>query len=292
MRTFCTLHPAAAMVYFVCVIGVAMFSTDPRIAVLSLCGAIVFYAMQRQKGLWRDLLVGAAVFAVLALANPLFSHNGRTVLFFVNGRPITWEAMAYGMTFAAVVLAMIFWFKSFQIVMTSDKLLFLFGRAAPRLSMILCSTLRYIPLFRKQTQRIREAQTAMGLYAGDNVMDDTKGTLRVFSVMVTWSLENAMDTADTMKSRGYGIGRRTLYSEYRWRPADIGVLTASLLLGGAAIVGMAMGGARFVYYPRLTPPTNMPAMWLTMIAYALLAWLPTYCELKENLRWRYCRSKI
>ncbi len=66
---------------------------------------------------------------------------------------------------------------------------------------------RFIPLFRRQAERVSLSQKAMGLYAGDNYMDKARGAARVFSILLTWSLENAIDTAASMRARGYGIKR-------------------------------------------------------------------------------------
>ena len=36
------------------------------------------------------------LFLLVAVTNPLFSHNGVTPLFFLNGNPVTLEALLYG----------------------------------------------------------------------------------------------------------------------------------------------------------------------------------------------------
>ena len=40
--------------------------------------------------------------------------------------------------------------------------------------------------------------------------------LNMVSILVTWALENAIETADSMKSRGYGLRGRTAFSIYRF----------------------------------------------------------------------------
>lgn len=285
-------HPVSLFFYFLCVISVGMFSGSPVLAALSLAGSLCFYACREPGRFGKDARFYGAAFLLIALANPLFSHNGRTPLLFLNGRPVTLEAFAYGLVIAAVIVSTLCWFRAFRTVLTNDKLLYLFGRAAPKLSVVLSSALRYVPLFRAQARRIRETQTALGLYSQGNYIDSARGTARVFSILVTWSLEHAIDTADSMKARGYGLPGRTQFSNYRFRPGDAALTAASALLFAITLAGMAGGYADFSFYPALTAaPVSVPAA-VTYAAYGLLAFIPCICEGKERLQWNFCKSKI
>ena len=59
------------------------------------------------------------------------------------------------------------------------------------------------------------------------MIDDIVGGGRVFSATATWALEYGIVTAASMEARGYGVGRRTRYSPYAFKHADI-VLTAHI----------------------------------------------------------------
>ena len=47
------------------------------------------------------------------------------------------------------------------------------------------------------------------------IRDSVRSALRVFSIVVTWSLESGLITADSMRCRGYGLPGRTSFSLYR-----------------------------------------------------------------------------
>lgn len=47
-----------------------------------------------------------------------------------------------------------------------------------------------------------------------------KHGIKIMSILVTWALENAIDTADSMKDRGYGLPGRTAFSIYRFDRRD------------------------------------------------------------------------
>ena len=66
-------------------------------------------------------------------------------------------------------------------------------------------TLRFIPKFKAQMDAVVDAQRNIGRdISQGSLWHRTKIAITVLSIMVTWALENAIETADSMKSRGYG----------------------------------------------------------------------------------------
>ena len=82
--------------------------------------------------------------------------------------------------------------------------------------------------------------------------DRLRHGLNMLSILVTWALENAIETSDSMRSRGYGLHGRTAFSIYRFTKRDC-------CLGnrhGRAVctvftAGCASGAAFAVYDPRI-----------------------------------------
>ena len=292
MRRFSEYNPIAIAVYFLLAAGVAMFCAHPAILGFALLGGAAISVThagrdQRSGALWLCLL-----FVVLTLVNPLISHNGVTVLFVLNHTPVTLEALLYGMCSAARIVSVLCLLQAFTRIMTGEKLLYLFGAASPKLSLVLSMAIRYVPLFRKQAARVGAAQKAMGLYKEDNAIDGVRGGLRVFSVMVTWALENGVTTADSMTARGYGVGRRTQYSVFRWHSRDVALLCACLLLGGVTVAATAAGALEMVFYPAIRLPERQTLGILGIAAYGLLLLLPNIVNLGRELTWKYLQSKI
>ena len=228
----------------------------------------------------------------MAVINPLFSHNGATVLFVINDSPITLEATLYGVVSSAMILAVLYWFRSFTQIMTSDKLLYVFGKLSPKLSLILSMGLRYVPLFNRQTKKINATQRALGLYKDDNIVDRIKGGTRVFSVLLTWALENGIITADSMAARGYGTGKRTHFSLFRFRRADVILILLTLILGTVACISLGTNSLDITFYPKIEISVFTPLSVWGLTAYALLTMLPTFVELKEKIKWNCLKSKI
>lgn len=286
MRTLAERNPFAAALCLLCPAGLAMFSMDPLLLALALLGGIFTCLLTgiRSGYGWALLL-----FLFMAAVNPLTYHNGQTVLFVLNGSPVTLEATLYGLGAGAMVSAVLLWFRAFSHVMTSDKLMYLLGGLSPRLALLLSLTMRYVPLFGQQVKKIKQSQQALGLYKEDNVADSFRGGLRIFSVMVTWVLENGIITADSMTSRGYGLGRRTQFSLFRFTRQDLTLLFSALLLSALTLWGLA--GRSISYYPAFAFPPLTRRAFIGYAAYGLLAVLPIIDTGKEALLWRCSRLK-
>ncbi len=292
MHSFEKYNPIVSALYFVSVSGIAMFCMNPVILGLSLFGAVLLFLMRNGARGASSHFFFLGFFLLMAVINPIFSHNGATVLFVINDSPITLEAVIYGFIASGTVTAVLYWFRSFTQIMTSDRLLYIFGRFSPKTALIFSMGLRYVPLFCRQAKKINQAQTALGLYKEDNIIDSARGGMRVFSVMLTWALENGIVTSDSMTARGYGIGKRTHFSEFTFRRSDAFLLFATLLLTLSVCVSAALGGLDFFCYPEIR---FGEITWLTYIgtaAYAVLIFIPIIIETEERLRWKYLISKI
>lgn len=292
MNVLSDVNPIAAFIWLMMTAGIAMFCLNPIILALALVGALLYYFMRNPDASLKKQLPYLALFFASALFNPLFSHNGATVLFVLNHNPITLEALFYGMALGIMIMAILYWFMCFQQIMTSDKLLYVFGSALPKLTLILSIALRYIPMLRTQTRKIRDAQKALGLFKDENIIDRLRGEMRIFSVLVTWALENGIITADSMTARGYGIGRRTRFALFHFRMRDGILCLICLLLSGTVIAGIASGAISCSFYPYFKLPQNSALGICAYIAYAMLAVFPGALELEEMIRWKSLASRI
>lgn len=290
MRVLAESNPVVTTVYFVAVAGIAMFSANPVISAISLLGAVVLFVMNNGRKNLSTHFFSLLLFAVMALVNPLVSHNGATVLFVMNNNPVTLEALVYGICAALTVIAVLYWFRSFSQIMTEDKLLYLFGTLSPKLALTLSMALRYVSLFGTQIKKVQTSQKALGLYKDDNIVDSFKGGMRVFSIMVTWALENGIITADSMSARGYGTGKRSRFSLFRFKTEDVFLISAAIVLTLLSVYGTI--GTTFEFYPHISVTEVDTRAIIGYASYGLLNLMPVIIGVKEELKWKYLRSKI
>ncbi len=286
-------NPFVAAVYFLGVLLITMFVPHPIILAVSLLGAVSICAfLATARDLWRGLRLSLFLFCLITAVNPLFSHNGVTPLFYMNGNPVTLEAYLYGAGIGLMVVSVYLWCKALSLVFTADRAVYLFGKATPKTALVLSTALRYIPMLRRQADRIADAQKTIGCTASDGYWDRVKAILRMFSALIGWSLESAVETAKAMRAKGYGIGRRTAYSDLSFRLRD-GLMTAVCLgLACAVPIAVLRHDLDFAYYPAVTRIEF--SVWNTaaIAAFAVLAFLPAGAEIGERVKWNYYRSKI
>lgn len=292
MRPFDACNPIAVLIYFVLAAGFPMFLMNPAIAALSFCASVSLFVARNGMKSMRSHGFYLLMLLVMTILNPLLQHNGVTVLFVMNDNPVTLEALIYGAVSALSIVSVIYWFRSFSQIMTSDKLLYLFSTVSPKLALLLSMTLRYIPLFAAQAKKVNASQKALGLYKEDNIIDSIRGGLRVFSVMVTWTLENGIVTADSMSARGYGIGRRTRFSLFRFRKSDTLLAVVSLCLSLALAAAIRYGALDCNYYPAFSCAARTRLSDLATLFYALLAFLPSFIEIGDKIKWHCLKSGI
>lgn len=273
MRTLEKLHPVPCFLYFLSVMAMTIFSRNPVILAESLAGAALTAALSgRLRGApW--LLLTAAM---AALANPVFAHNGATPLFFVGDTAFTLEALLYGAAFGAVLAAAVLWGAAAVRFMTSDKYIWLLGRIFPAAGLVLSCAIRFVPLFIGRTAEFACARRAVTL----------KERLGAFSAALSYSAEEAMSSADSMRARGYGTGRRGFYSDYRPTRRDIAAL-AAVILCASVCVGLSVTGAgEFYFYPALSPLKFRPSDIALYAAFGILCALPAVLILREETKRR------
>lgn len=65
-----------------------------------------------------------------------------------------------------MLACVLIWFSCFHEVVQSDKLVWLFGRLLPSLSLVLSMALRFVPRFTGQMKKTAEVQRLQGLDVG------------------------------------------------------------------------------------------------------------------------------
>lgn len=295
MNEFKNYHPIVNFTYFLFVIGFSMFFMHPvSLCISFICSFTYSVMLKGKKAIKTSLVYMLPTLLVTALINPAFNHEGVTVIGYLpSGNPLTLESVIYGICAAIMLVSVICHFSCYNEVMTSDKFIYLFGKIIPSLSLILSMTLRFVPKFVSQLKVVSNAQKCMGRdMSSGSVIKRAKHGLTILSIMVTWSLENAIETADSMKSRGYGIKGRTAFSIFTFDKREKKAFVCILVLGIYTLVGNIMGGMYFRYFPSMKWAEVSPFNVSVFAAYFLLCMCPIIIELWEVRRWKVLRSKI
>lgn len=281
-------------VYFLAVIAFSMFFMHPVFLGISLvCSMIYSIYLNGGKAVRFNLLYMLPTLLFFAVMNPVFNHAGATILVYVNDNPITLESILYGFAAAAMFVSVIIWFSCYNAVMTSDKFIYLFGRVIPAMSLILSMVLRLVPKFKAQIHVISNAQKCVGRdVSNGNIFQKARNGMKILSILTTWALENAIDTADSMKSRGYGLKGRTSFSNFRFDTRDRIAFIVMILLIAFLLFGALAGENNIVYFPAIwIKPVSFLSV-LIYFAYGGLCLLPMVVNIWEDIKWARLQSKI
>ena len=292
--TFATYHPIINFGFFCGVIGIGIFLMHPVFMAVGMVASLIYALMLGGKETFKFLLCFIVPVSVLIIVlNPLFNSRGSTILFNIGENSITLEAAVYGMCMAFMLASVMMWFSCYNRIMTGDKFVYLFGRIMPAISLIISMVMRFVPNYKTQAKRISDAQKCIG-------RDVTNGTFRqkarhgvkIVSVMFSWALENAIDTSDSMRSRGYGLKNRTTFSIYRFDRRDATAGTVLFVAMSVVIIGALMGKCSIEFYPNIIMTETNAFGIAVYAAYFVLCFFPIAIEVKEVLAWRLMQSKI
>lgn len=290
---FSAYHPVVNFVFYIGAFLFGMILVHPIYLACSMILSGAYYVTIRGQAGLKYVLGMVPFFVLLSVINPLFNTLGDTVLFtWLDGRHYTLEALCYGMALAALFVSVLGWFASYNAVMTSDKFLYLFGKWIPSLSLVLTMVLRFVPTYQKHISQISSARKCIGKSAGDGTnREKAENGLTIVSALTSWALEGGIITADSMRSRGYGCGKRTSFSLYRWERRDWILLILMLICLSAVLICTICGGTQAEFLPAISIEMNGYTI-TGMIFYIIFLAMPTVMNIWEGILWRILRSKI
>lgn len=282
---FGRFHPATTLIFFIAVIAFSTFWMQTgMIAVSFICATVYYFMLKKSEGKRYFIMVLISM-VIAAMINPLFSHRGKTILFFLpTGNPVTLESIIFGLCAGVILGEVLLWFSIFNNIMEDDKWTATIGKVAPTIAMIITMVLRFVPKYTRFARRTREIQNANGF----NEEKKIKNGMKVYSITATWALETSIDTADSMKARGYGKSRRTNYHNYKFELRDLALVLWVVLLSAIILIVANIDKIHTFFYPTLRNKESV----IVLVAYIVLCITPILINIWEKLRWHISKSKI
>ena len=281
-------HPVVIFTFYLFAIGICMFTMSPYFIASAYAAAGLFSVLLTgRRAIRYNLTVTAWTVVLMTTINALFTHNGSTPLFYAGRNAVTREAIIFGLAASFVLVTVIIWFTTFNIIITTEKVLFLFGRVSPVLGLTLSMALRFFPLLRKRFEQIRAGQKCLGRDAR------TKGISarlhlygKELSILLSWSLEASLETSDSMSARGYGLSGRTNYHLFRFAGRDAILLILICLLGLMTIVGLIAAPETVSFYPVYRPAKPVGPLLAALLSYTALLLIPSVSVIASSARER------
>lgn len=275
------------ILYFIGVMVINMFFMHPVILIISFVSSLTYSLyLNGMKSLKFDLFVLFPLLLFIILVNPLINHQGTTILFYINNQMITKESILYGIFAGMMIINMFLYFSSFNKIMTGDKIMSVLKFVSRKLSLIFVMTLRFVPRYKNEFNKIKVSQQCLneGLNDG-NFFDRIRHGSNMMSSLVTFALEDGIDTADTMIARGYGLKNKSNYKREKFTNDDKVFFTLMMILLLIVIIGIIRGQFYINFFPDFIFTELSIHNALYFVSYFIFAMVPMIIEIKEALVW-------
>ena len=287
-------HPAVNFIYFATVIAGMIAFQHPIFLLISFVCAFI-YSIKRNG--WKALVFNTVllpVIAAYAFYYSSYNHFGVTVLQQnMIGNNMTLESLVYGFVLGVAVAGVMIWFSCVYSVFTTDKVVYLFGKVSPRLSLFLAIILRMVPRIKKEAKKINTAQRGIGRGANQgNLFRRLRNSIRILSMLITWTIDSLTVASESMRSRGSTLRGRKAFSIYRFDNRDrayvIGVFASLTVI----LMAVMLKQTDILYDPKIimTPITSMSYVFYA--GYGIFCLMPLGLELWTEYRFKKARRSL
>ncbi len=286
------IHPAISTSYYSGLFILVILFTQPVIILTELLLLLLLNILQGNTEKVKKMFKQSWILLLaIILFNGLLNHRGTYFLFYLGANPVTLEAVLYGLLMTVVYLNLMLIFISYNQVITAHKFLYLFSRISPQLTLLTMITIRFVPLFLRRLTTITRVQKTRGIQMETGKLRErAKNGMKLVQVLLICSLEEALQTADSMEGRGYGVAKRTSYLRYFMEVRDwlIGVIGGTLFI---TIISWKIKGIGV--YSVYTSFSNWGFTtlneWFLFIFISLFIGIPLFLEGRERIWWRWLK---
>lgn len=291
---FDSYHPTINAIYFFAVILCSIVFRHPVYLALSFCCAVCYLVKLRgKKGLIFSLTL-LPFAALFSLWYGFYHHFGATVLRrnFI-GNSITAESLLCGLTIGMTAAAVLVWLGCMHAIFTTDKVVYLFGRISPRMSLFLSIILRMVPRIKAQAKRINHAQRTLGRGTDQgSILQRLWHGIRLCSVLITWLIESLVASSESMQCRGYTLRGRTAFSIYRFDNRDRSLVIAFFACLTALLMAYLLDQTVILFDPHIVITPITPISCLFYIIYASFCLLPLALQVIGECRFTQLRLSL
>ena len=284
-------HPAVNLIYFAAVLTGTVTFQHPAFLMISFLCSFAYSVKRNGWKAWMFNLCLLPLVAAFALYYSSYTHFGMTVLRQnMVGNNMTLESLVYGVVLGVIGAGVCMWFSSVFSVFTTDKVVYLFGKVSPGFSLFLAIALRMIPRIQKEAKRINMAQQGIGRGANQgNLWQRFRNSLRIFSMLITWTIDSLTIASESMRSRGSNLRGRKAFSIYRFDNRDRLFVIGLFLCLTLTMMAILLGQTDMVYDPKIIWTQVNP---LFCIGYGILCLMPLGLELWTEYRFQKVRRMV
>lgn len=216
---------------------------------------------------------------LVALINPLFSAQGSTEICKIWTMAIYAESMLYGALMGIMLIATLICFSCVNKAVPHEGFMSVCANKFPTITLMISMATRLVPSLKGKASIIRDVQNACtSAYSGGR--NPKALNVRMFTVLMGWSMEDSLIMADSMKIAGWSSERkRTTYSIYKFKKRDVLAMAFIVVLFTLCCLFAYSDYSQFSFYPTLTP-LHFSFGYVDFMVFALL---PSILEVIDNV---------
>lgn len=287
-------HPAVNFIFFAAVIASAVSFDQPVFLCVGF-GSSLAYSLYLNKKRAAAFDSAMVIFIVAyTLFYSAYNHFGVTELGKnFAGNTMTLESVVYGAVIAVKTATVLMWLFCMHQIVSSDKVIYLFGRISPKFSLYLSIVLRTVPRIRARFSSVNDARRGVGRGTRQgSLFRRAADRMKIFSIVVTWVIETLAEAADSMKSRGYTLRGRTAFSIYRFDYRDRSFVLFMFLCVSILISGALLDQTRTQYDPSIVINRITPLSFVFYAAYALMCLAPMIVQIAGEAKFERERRSV
>lgn len=291
---FDSYHPAINFIYFATAIACTLAFNQPVFLAISfLCAFAYSVKLRGRKALPLNLAL-LPLMAAYTWWYSYYNHFGVTNLRTnFAGNWITLESVAAGAAISVAAAAVIMWMSCVFTVVSSDKVVYLLGRISPKLSLFFSILLRMFPRCGRQLSRINTARRGIGRGAGQGSFPaKALNSVKILSALISWTLEEFVESSVSMRNRGYSLKGRTAFSIYRFDNRDRSLVVVMFICITLIIMAVMLDQTAMMFDPEIIINRITPVSIVFYGAYALLLVMPGALQIADEMRFRRNRKNI
>lgn len=286
------LHPLTSLMVILLLITLILTLNNPIYLLMIIVSAVLLSAAD---GSIHDVCsfikftIPAALFIIIL--NPLLNHNGNTILFKTTPIPImgriyiTMEALLYGVLMSVRLVGITFIFGFGNLIIHPDRIFAYFSKYMGNSALLMSMTLRLFPSLISSYNNIIDVEKSRGSNVNEgSFKEKLKKQGNIINILFLSCLENAADMSESMYSRGYGIGKRSVYFHEHFSRFDRLIIFTSFLIIVCFVFFEAKGLNSLRFYPLIDNPIkNISSFGLILcILFYIFPFLNWGCKI-----WRY-----
>jgi energy-coupling factor transport system permease protein len=258
------LHPLAGVLTIIIYTMGALLINNPIYLLLLIIAVILLAFVDGSIDdvlLYIKMIIPIAI--VIVLFNTIFNHNGNTAIIHLRNIPIigsiriTLEALVYGIYQGIKLIGVTLIFGFGNLILHPDRTFSFFSKYMGNSALLMNMTLRLFPTILKSFYNILEVERLRGNRLHErSIGKSIKNYSNVLNILFQSSLEDAGDMAESMYSRGYGLGKRSVY--FNEKPKIIDGIVIFMCIGSivALILFQVSGYNTMEFYPTISNPLS------------------------------------